>query len=522
MMDRSGELFEHAEARLSALEQLPRALWLGGMTNAVGVLPERLEALLGWREALLEERLPVHPASQWPGGRLAAGLLAAIDSLGLPRYCRNSETIVDMLLQSLLFHCDFVVDYQDRGASMSEAEDMVVAAFAADWKTRRGEIDTLIEVLGDADELLKHCRWDTLQGLLRSSEWEDVVRIRGLIERLPELVAIIRSLGRASDSEHRVDDASCLPVRELGPAGVAISAGLVAVPELPGETRGVHRSGRVARMLPVEALQLRHPRLRLAWHARRAERALLAFEDDERFAATVLDVEPIWREQRRPAPRRESGPMMVCVDTSGSMRGGAESVAKAVVLECARVALAQRRPCHVFAFGGESEVMEITLGGARSDWPALIEFLATGFHGGTDICGPIECVLARVKTGEWRLADLLLATDGEFGATPELAARLETVRRDLGLRVQGVLIGDRETIGLLELCDDIHWIRDWRRFGGSSSDSPVHSSRLTAEYFPGALRGSGLRSNTVTGGEAARVLRGAMFERRAPGEGRGV
>jgi uncharacterized protein with von Willebrand factor type A (vWA) domain len=518
-MDVAVGLFQQAEARLSALERLPRALWLGGMTNAVGDLPERLEALLGWRESLYEGRLPGQPASQWPGGRVAAGLLACIDSLGLLCYCRGSETIVDMLLQSLLFHCDFVVDYHDRGATPMEAEDMVVAAFAADWQARRGAMDTLIEVLGNADELLKHCRWDTLQGLLRSSEWEDVVRIRGLIERLPELVAIIRRLGRARDAEQSVDDASSLPVREPGAAGVAVIAGSVAVPELPGETRGVHRSGRVARMLPVEALQLRHPRLRLAWHARRAERALLAFEDDERIGATAFDAKPIWHEHRRPVPRRESGPMLVCVDTSGSMRGGAESVAKAVVLECARVAMAQRRPCHVFAFGGEAEIMEITVGGARSDWPALIEFLASGFHGGTDICGPIECVLTRLQSAEWRLADLLLATDGEFGATPQLAARLESARSDLGLRVQGVLIGDRETIGLLELCDDIHWIRDWRRFGGASSASPVHSSSLTAEYFPGALRGTGQRSVTVAGGEAARVLRGAALEGRAPGEG---
>lgn len=504
------EPFEQIEARLSALERLPRALWLGGMTNAIGVLPDRLEALLEWRTSLLGECSPEPAASKWPGGRLAHGLLTTIDALGLPRYCRDAETVADLLLQSLLFHCDFVVDYQDRGASVSEAEDMVIAAFAADWRTRRGEIDTLIEVFGDADELLKHCRWDTLQGMLRSDEWEDVVRIRGLIERLPELVDIIRRLGRASDATHTVDDASCVPVHLPGPAAVAVGAGAIAVPELPGETRGVHRSGRVARMLPVEALHLRHKRLRLAWHARRAERALLSFEDDERFATTILDAEPVWRQQHRPAPRRELGPMLVCVDTSGSMRGGAESVAKAVVLECARVALAQRRPCHVFAFGGEAEVMEIGVGGGRSDWAALIGFLSSGFHGGTDICGPIERVLARLKSADWRLADLLLATDGEFGATAELAATLEKVRSDSGLRVQGVLIGDRETIGLLELCDDVHWIRDWRRFGGSRSDSPVHSSSLTAEYFPKALRGAGRRTVTVTGGEAARVLRGAL------------
>jgi hypothetical protein len=54
--------------------------------------------------------------------------------------------------------------------------------------------------------------------------------------------------------------------------------------------------------------------------------------------------------------------------------------------------------------------------------------------------------------------------------------------------VQGVLIGDRETIGLLEVADDIYWVRDWRRFGNSNVESPVHSKSITALYFPGALR----------------------------------
>ncbi len=54
-------------------------------------------------------------------------------------------------------------------------------------------------------------------------------------------------------------------------------------------------------------------------------------------------------------------------------------------------------------------------------------------------------------------------------------------------------MGDRETMGLMEVCDHIHWVRDWRRHGdaatqaGGSAFSPVHSQSLTALYFPNAL-----------------------------------
>ena len=70
---------------------------------------------------------------------------------------------------------------------------------------------------------------------------------------------------------------------------------------------------------------------------------------------------------------------------------------------------------------------------------------------------------------------------------------LDQARARHGLRVQGVLVGDRETIGLLEICDAIHWVRDWRRYAADPSiayadgHSPVHSKSLTALYFPNAL-----------------------------------
>jgi hypothetical protein len=135
----------------------------------------------------------------------------------------------------------------------------------------------------------------------------------------------------------------------------------------------------------------------------------------------------------------------------------------------------------------------------------LADFMSQGFHGGTDICGPLERLLARIKEERWRQADLVIASDGEFGATPATAETVTRAKSELGLRIEGVLIGDRETIGLLELADGVFWVRDWRRYGGSNADSPVHSKSLTADYFPGALR-TRAPGTTVGADAAARAV----------------
>ncbi len=554
-------IFQALEARLSALDLLPRGFWLSGITHSRGRLDGRLEALSIWREALLHGRLPVeaptdglgandlvagrirHATSDakanatddatptgianatpsaspgacpgaaskgsidWPDPGIVGPLRERIARLGLPAYAADRDAVADTIVQSLLFHLDLIVDYIDRGDAEQVAIARALDAFEADWQVRCGDIDALIEIFGDPGDLLKNCRWDMLRGLLRSENWQAVVQARASIAALPELAALIRRLGRAEV----VDDPASEPVsdRSVSVPGSAPQAILktITVPELPGETRGVRRSGRVARMLPSESMMFLHPRLRLVWHARHAERALLTYEDDDRLSEVRHVEAPVLLPGTRPAPRREMGPMLVCVDTSASMRGGAERVAKAIVLEAARVAHSQRRSCHVFAFGGPDEIVELDLSMDEGGLLQLSRFLGQGFQGGTDITGPLERVLDRLEDSGWRLADLLIASDGEFGATPALAERLHRARADTGLRVQAVLIGDRETIGLLEISDDIFWVRDWRRFGGSAGDSPVHASSLTASYFPGALRTAGNREATVSGAEVSRAMR---------------
>ena len=508
-------LFEAHEARLGALDALPRTLWLGGLTHAQGRLEPRLATLVALREALVGGRVPLAAEWGWPAAQGVPALCDTFAALDLAAYCTGRQELTDTVVLSLMFHLDFVVDYRDRGARETVAFDMALEAFAADWQNRRGQMDELIDVFGKLPDDGKNTRWDLIPGLLRSEGWREVVRIRRLLERLPELAQCIRRLGRARPSDE-TDDASREQVTVLDEAVARrTERHTVRVPDMPGETLGLHRADRIARMLPAEALLLGHPKLRMVWHARRAERTLLCYEDDDRMQEVRQFEAPVL--QPRPDPQRdrrlEMGPLLVCVDTSGSMQGGAGQVAKAVVLEAVRTAHAQGRACHVFAFGGPDEVVDLEVSVDAAGIERLIQFLGQGFRGGTDICGPLEKSIERLESAAWKMADLLIASDGEFGATPELVARLDAAKAALGLRVQGVLIGDRETIGFLEVADDIHPVRDWRRYGDDArgnGDSPLHTHRLTALYFPGALRTPENRDATVSGEVASAAVRAGL------------
>ena len=160
------------------------------------------------------------------------------------------------------------------------------------------------------------------------------------------------------------------------------------------------------------------------------------------------------------------------------MAGGRERLAKAVVYEAVRSAHAQGRPCLVYAFSGASDLAELRLvprrqprhAGARErvadrrSLTRLLDFLACGFGGGTDVAGPLRRaldVLDRPGRDDvaYSGADRLLVSDGELPDPPLDAAthaRLRSLQRSRGFEVHGLLVGTPRPTPLDQICDEVH------------------------------------------------------------------
>lgn len=470
------------------LDELPRALWLGAITTAAGTPEQRLQQLPAWQAALLQGELPA-PALDLGEADAVAALRAVCAELALPARCRAAPALAEQLLRTLLWHLDRLIDLQPR-QTRAQAVATVSAEFRAAWQVHKGDWDELLALLQGLGDLAQ-LRWDELQGLLRSREWAEAQRISQALARMPELVALVRSLGRA---ERAASPRSSAPPPAPATVQRQLSLKLVEtrLPGLPGELHGIRHTDRLDQQLGSEAAMLLHPVLHKLWRARRAEARLLGYDSQ----AVLHD----WRPDPAGPPRADPappppqtlarGPIILCLDTSGSMRGAPETLAKAVALEALRTAHREGRACVLMAFGGPGEIVQHELAPTREGLRALLDLMGQAFDGGTDVQGPIERAVDLVHQARWACADLLIVSDGEFGCVPATLARLDDARQQLGLRVQGVLVGDRETLGLMEVADDIHWVRDWRRHGSGHEPpgfSPVHSKSLTALYFPNAL-----------------------------------
>lgn len=92
-------------------------------------------------------------------------------------------------------------------------------------------------------------------------------------------------------------------------------------------------------------------------------------------------------------PAAEMGPIILCLDTSGSMVGGREKIAKALALETLRGAHRQRRQAYLYAFSGPMQVQELELKCDTVSLGPLLDFLSHSFNGGTGawvlVCGTV-------------------------------------------------------------------------------------------------------------------------------------
>lgn len=477
------------DAPYDRLPALPRTLWLPALTTSAGERGRRLDDTRAWLGALQAGALP-HATLDFGDPEATPPLRRVVGELGLPALCAGVPDLAEQVLRSLLWHLDRIVDLQPR-LTRAAAVVQVRDEFRAAWDAQTTGLEedlALLQGLGDG----AHLRWDALRGQLRSRPWQVARRAAERLAQLPALVALIQALGRAERS------VQAPPAPDPDPATARprpLRAVETHIPDVPGEVTGVHFSGRLDRMLPAEAVLLRHPVGARLWRARQAEARLLAWQTEA--VLTDWRPDPLARPQaaatdRMPAPL-DRGPILLCLDTSGSMRGAPENIAKAVVIAALRAAHEAGRGCRLIAFGGPGELLERDLGRGAAGLDALLDLMGQGFDGGTDVQAPIERAVQSVHDARWRSADLLIVSDGEFGCTPQTLAQLDDARARFGLRVQGVLVGDRETLGLLETCDTIHWVRDWRRHADAAQGadaqgfSPVHSKSLTALYFPNAL-----------------------------------
>lgn len=197
------------------------------------------------------------------------------------------------------------------------------------------------------------------------------------------------------------------------------------------EVSDVELGSNLSRVLPSELVKLSHPQLRTAFLASLLEGRVMQY----RLSGT----DSLGR-----------GPLVVCLDKSGSMDGPKDIWATAVALALLEVAQRQRRPFALLCFNGEvKHEARVGIGEALPE-----ESLFVQASGGTNITGVLARALSIIQEsgGAMRKADVVLITDGESEAQDAPVVR--QLAECLGVTVLGFGIGI-DIVTLKPWCDEV-------------------------------------------------------------------
>lgn len=184
------------------------------------------------------------------------------------------------------------------------------------------------------------------------------------------------------------------------------------------------------RLLPSELSNLEDETLEALFYVRLLEKNLLSYE---LRGATFSNGEAVDSQAKR------GGPVVACLDTSGSMHGAPLLRAKALLLAIANVLRREDRALHVLLFSGTGQLSEFTMA-SGTDAAGLLAFVQQSFGGGTDFETPLRRAIDLIAShGDYRKADVLMISDGDCTLAPAFVDHVNQRKKELDCMVYSVL-----------------------------------------------------------------------------------
>jgi len=191
------------------------------------------------------------------------------------------------------------------------------------------------------------------------------------------------------------------------------------------EIIGVHLARDIEHVLPQELALLADNEASILFDMKYVEGRLMCF-DMEGFQQKELIIEEDIL--TKVDDKEKLGPIIICVDTSGSMQGSPETIAKAITLFMATRVIKQNRHCFLINFSTKIETLDLS---GHMGISKVIGFLQRSFYGGTDMSPALNYALELMEKEEYEKADLLMISDFIMGTlSSSLKAKIENAKQN--------------------------------------------------------------------------------------------
>ena len=259
--------------------------------------------------------------------------------------------------------------------------------------------------------------WGMMGGEWDEYDFERYVKMARLQRDYPELIQMANRMGRIIDPD--------------GEQAMWVGSG----PTLPlehsskSDIQGVTMGRRLDALLPLEMAQLSDDSLDELFLQKFTTSTL------QNFLHKSEQLQPNRRLERKRA--KQKGPMIACIDTSGSMEGVPSRLARSFALRLVELARAQHRDLFLIAFSVSARPID-----AKRDRVRLMDFFTHTATGDTRIDLAMRLVLELLeKKPEYMSADVVFIGDFRMPLTPQPTLDAILQHRQQGTFFYGIQIG---------------------------------------------------------------------------------
>jgi uncharacterized protein with von Willebrand factor type A (vWA) domain len=304
------------------------------------------------------------------------------------------------------------------------------------------QIEQYREILGVLYPFQQYIKtsWGLSPGRLRESYFELLQRYAEISQKQVGIRKVADLLGRFHEAEQERQKDLLQNLNQVTSWAIDHA--------LKSELVGIHESDDITNAIASEIVLLGTPETEIVFYQKFAEKKLLTYEFYGKAMSMATSVTRGKKGRRKP---RKKGPIIVAVDTSGSMAGEPERSAKVLCFALIRIAIRERRQLYLISFSTATDTIEISP--QKQSLQSIVALLLMSFYGGTDPTKPLEEGIRKLQEKKYQHADLVIITDGQVPLLPENLVDSMDAARKRGNRFYTLIIGNNPNEGFLQEFD---------------------------------------------------------------------
>lgn len=241
--------------------------------------------------------------------------------------------------------------------------------------------------------------WDLSEGTFETSGFEILDTYSKLLENDESLKELADLLGKQSRAQLSYE-------KELRDK-VVIKSSWQPKHAYKGEINGLRYSNDISAVLPSELSLMNNLAANKLFQLKFAQKQLLSY-DYQRLEEEQEEYKE--KEEKTVEKKEPKGPIIICVDTSGSMHGTPENIAKTITFALSKIAIEEERKCYLISFSTNIETLDLT-DFTNNPIGKLVQFLRMSFHGGTDAAPALKHAVKMLSENKWKNSDVLMISD---------------------------------------------------------------------------------------------------------------